>query len=143
MDPHPHCRERWPTPEEHALAIAYTSSYTGGVPTLKLDRATHALTDPTRRRILEIVRAEEKAAGAIAAHFDVSRPAISQHLGVLRDAGLVSTRRAGRQHLYRARPEGLTELHEWMGRFWTSALDDLRVAAESEHRVRTRQGEGQ
>jgi DNA-binding transcriptional ArsR family regulator len=112
------------------------------VPTLTLDRATHALTDPTRRRILEIVRSEERAAGDIAAHFDVSRPAISQHLGVLRGAGLVSTRRAGRRHLYRARPEGLSELHEWMGKFWAGALDDLKLAAESEHRARTKKEDG-
>lgn len=129
--------------EANVLAFAYALSYDLGVPTLTLDRATRALTDPTRRRILEIVQVEERTAGDIAAHFEVTRPAISQHLGVLRDAGLVSTRRAGRQRLYRTRPEGLNELSEWMGKFWAAALNDLKVAAEAEHRARSQHEGGQ
>ncbi len=97
-----------------------------------IDRAAHAVADPTRRAILSMVEAEERTAGSIASSFDVSRPAISQHLGVLRDAGLVTIRQAGRQRFYRARPEGLQSLRAWLESFWTGALDQLQLVAEAE-----------
>ena len=97
-----------------------------------LDSALQALADPRRREILALVRDRELPAGEIAARFDVSRPAISQHLGVLRAAGLVSERRDGTRRLYRARPTGATELRAWLDDFWDDGLARLRRAAEQE-----------
>ena len=75
---------------------------------------------------------DELAAGAIAARFDVTRPAVSQHLAVLRAAGLVTERRDGTRRLVPGRPAGLEPLRDWLGRFWDDSLERLRVAAEAE-----------
>ena len=93
-----------------------------------------ALAEPRRREILELIREHELTAGEIASGFDVSRPAISQHLGVLKEAGLVSERREGTRRFYRARPEGLKELREFLEGFWAFSLDQLKRAAEKEQR---------
>ena len=93
-----------------------------------------ALSEPRRREILQLVRDRELAAGEIAAGFDVTRPAISQHLTVLRNAGLVSERREGTRRLYRARPEGLAELRSFLDAFWEDRLERLKLAAEREER---------
>jgi DNA-binding transcriptional ArsR family regulator len=93
-----------------------------------------AISEPRRREILRMVRARELAAGEIAAGFDVTRPAISQHLTVLRNAGLVSERREGTRRLYRARPEGLAELRSFLDGFWEDRLERLKLAAEQEER---------
>jgi DNA-binding transcriptional ArsR family regulator len=91
----------------------------------------NALADPRRRAILRLVRDIERPSGEIAAHFpEVTGPAISQHLRVLREAGLVAERRYGTRRLYRARPEGLRELRAWLRDFWGDALGDLKDAAE-------------
>jgi len=93
----------------------------------------NSLADPRRRAILTLVRDLERPAGEIAAHFpDVTGPAISQHLRVLREAGLLAERRAGTRRLYRARPEGLRELRAWIRDFWSDPLEDLRDAAEQD-----------
>jgi DNA-binding transcriptional ArsR family regulator len=76
------------------------------------------------------VRDGELSAGEIAGHFDVTRPAISQHLGVLKEAGLVSERRNGTRRLYQARREGLEELKAFLEGFWDERLDALRREAE-------------
>ena len=76
-----------------------------------MEGALKAIAAPRRREILSLVRADELSAGEIAAHFDVTRPAISQHLTVLKEAGLVSERRNGTRRLYKARPEGLIEVN--------------------------------
>ncbi len=94
-----------------------------------------AVAEPRRREILQLVRDDELPAGAIAAHFaDVSRPAVSQHLRVLRDAGLLTERRQGTRRLYRTRPEGLGELRAFLEEFWIDRLDVLKVEAEREQR---------
>jgi DNA-binding transcriptional ArsR family regulator len=80
--------------------------------------------------IMELVRFDEHSAGEIAAHFDVSRPAISQHLAVLRDASIVIERRQGNRRLYRARPEALAETRAYIEEFWQDHLASLKVAAE-------------
>lgn len=95
-----------------------------------------ALAEPRRQEILKLVSDRELASGEIAAHFEVSRPAISQHLQVLKAAGLVHERREGTKHFYLARPEGLAELRSFLQEFWSSALDRLAEAAESEERRR-------
>ncbi len=92
--------------------------------------AAAAIADPIRRRVLELVRDEELPAGTIAAEFPVSRPAVSRHLRVLREAGLVHERRAGRERLYRADPSALTELRNWLDGYWAGRLDALRRLAE-------------
>ena len=101
---------------------------------LPMQTAIQALAEPRRREILELVRDRELTAGEIASGFDVTRPAISQHLGVLKEAGLVSERREGTRRFYRARPEGLKELKEFLEGFWAFHLDQLKREAEAEER---------
>ena len=99
-----------------------------------METALKAIAAPRRRQILRLVRDDELTAGAIASHFDVTRPAISQHLNVLKEAGLVSERRNGTRRLYRARPEGLAELKEFLEDFWSERLEALKREAEQEER---------
>ena len=87
-----------------------------------MEAAARALAESRRREILRLVRDDELTAGAIASHFDVSRPAISQHLGILKDAGMLDERREGTRRLYRVRPEGFDELRRY--------LDELRGERE-------------
>jgi DNA-binding transcriptional ArsR family regulator len=95
-----------------------------------VDAALKAIAEPRRRQILELVRDSELSAGRIAERFDVTRPAISQHLRVLKEAGLVSERRNGTRRLYLARPEGLRELRAFLDGFWDERLEALRREAE-------------
>ena len=99
-----------------------------------MEDALKAIAGPRRRQILTLVRESELTAGAIASHFDVTRPAISQHLNVLKEAGLVSERRNGTRRLYRARPEGLAELKDFLEEFWDVRLETLKREAEKEER---------
>ena len=89
-----------------------------------------AVADPRRREILRLIWAEERSAGEIAAQFEVTRPAISQHLRVLREAGLVSERRDGTKRFYRAVPETLGDLRAYLESYWDEALRSLKKAAE-------------
>jgi DNA-binding transcriptional ArsR family regulator len=102
----------------------------------EVDLVTRAIAEPRRRQILALVRERELSAGEIAASFDVSRPAVSQHLTVLRGAGLLSERRQGTSRYYRARPEGLAGLRDFMDEFWTDRLERLKLAAELEQQRR-------
>jgi DNA-binding transcriptional ArsR family regulator len=106
----------------------------------EMDLAARAVAEPRRREILSLVRDEELSAGEIASNFTVSRPAISQHIAVLREAGLVSERRDGTRRLYRARPEGMAELCDFLNRFWINRLERLRLAAELEQQRRDKRG---
>lgn len=99
---------------------------------MAVDNQLRALAEPHRRRILELVRDREMAAGEIAAHFEVTRPAISQHLSVLKEAGLVVERRDGVRRMYLADPSGLAGLKEFVDRFWVSSLARLTDQAEAE-----------
>jgi DNA-binding transcriptional ArsR family regulator len=99
-----------------------------------MQAALDALAEPRRREILALVRDRELAAGEIAANFDVTRSAISQHVGVLKQAGLLTERREGTKRLYRARPEGLDDLRGFLDEFWSDRLDVLRREAEREER---------
>jgi DNA-binding transcriptional ArsR family regulator len=99
-----------------------------------MQTVVHAISEPRRREILELVRDRELTAGEIAAGFEVTRPAISQHLTVLRNAGLVSERREGTRRLYRARPEGLAELRSFLDGFWADRLERLKTEAEKEQK---------
>jgi DNA-binding transcriptional ArsR family regulator len=100
-----------------------------------VDAALQALAEPNRRAILVLVRDRELPAGEIATHFEVTRPAVSQHLKVLKDAGLVSERREGTRRLYRARPEGLAEVRRYFEDFWDGGLERLKAAAEREQQA--------
>jgi len=95
-----------------------------------VDAVLKAIVEPRRRAILELVSHRELAAGDIAARFDVSRPAISQHLTVLKDAGLLVERRDGTRRLYRARPEALAELRQFLDSLWSDALQSFKTHAE-------------
>jgi DNA-binding transcriptional ArsR family regulator len=97
-----------------------------------VEAALKAIAAPHRRQILSLVRDGELSAGEIAAHFEVTRPAVSQHLNVLKEAGLVSERRNGTRRLYRARPEGLAELKDFLEEFWDVRLDALKREVEKE-----------
>ena len=99
-----------------------------------MEAALKAIAAPHRLRILRLVRDEELSAGEIAAHFDVTRPAVSQHLTVLKEAGLVNERRKGTRRLYRARPEGLVELRNFLDELWGERLEALKREAEREER---------
>ncbi|MCH8206963.1 MAG: winged helix-turn-helix transcriptional regulator [Chloroflexi bacterium] len=99
-----------------------------------LDLAVRAIAEPRRREILRLIQYGELPAGRIASGFDVTRPAISQHLKVLAEAGLVSARKEGTQILYRARPEGLRELREYLEGFWDEGLRMLKEVAEADRR---------
>src|SRR5712691_5152969 len=99
-----------------------------------MEAALKAIAEPRRRQILALVRDEELSAGEIAAQFEVTRPAVSQHLSVLKEAGLVNERRNGTRRLYRARPEGLVELRAFLDEFWGERLEALKREAEREER---------
>jgi DNA-binding transcriptional ArsR family regulator len=103
-----------------------------------MEEAIRAIAEPNRRRILRLVADGELSAGEIAASFEITRPAVSQHLGVLREAGLVSERRDGTRRLYRLRPEGFSDLRAFLGAFWDESLDRLKEAAETEEGRRRR-----
>lgn len=107
-----------------------------------MEAAIRALAEPNRRRILELVADRELSAGEIAASFPVTRPAVSQHLSVLREAGLVAERRLGTKRLYRTRPEGFLPLRTYLDRFWEDGLERLRLAAELEEGRRSGSSSG-
>src|ERR1044072_1957543 len=97
-----------------------------------MQTAIQALAEPRRREILQLIRDRELTAGEIASGFEVTRPAISQHLGVLKEAGLVSERREGTRRFYRARPEGLKELKEVLEGFWAVSPAQVKRGGEAE-----------
>jgi DNA-binding transcriptional ArsR family regulator len=99
------------------------------------DEALRALAEPRRRAILRLVARDELAAGEIAAAFDVTRTAVSQHLTVLKNAGLLAERRDGTRRLYRARPEGLAGLRRFLDEMWASSLDTARRLVETERGI--------
>ena len=102
----------------------------------RIDAVAHALADGTRRGLLRLVRDDERSAGDLAAEFPhISRPAVSQHLRVLHDAGLVSIRPDGNRRLYRARTEGLAEVWQFIDDMWTDQLGRLKRAAERAERA--------
>lgn len=100
------------------------------------DALFHALADPTRRAVLDLLRERSQPAGQIARAFTVSRPAISKHLRVLRQANLVRESRRGRHRFYQLNPAPLKAVDRWLEHyriFWQGKLGDLKAFVESEH----------
>jgi DNA-binding transcriptional ArsR family regulator len=104
------------------------------------DAAFSALADPTRRAVLDLLRAGVRPAGEIARSFTVSRPAISKHLRILRRAHLVEERREGRHRLYQLNPKPLKSVDSWLEQyrsFWTASLENLKSFVEAEYAKET------
>jgi DNA-binding transcriptional ArsR family regulator len=99
------------------------------------DEALRAIAEPRRREILRLVARDELAAGEIAAAFDITRTAVSQHLTVLKNAGLLTERRDGTRRLYRARAEGLDGLRSFLDDVWADALDTARRITEAQRGI--------
>lgn len=106
-------------------------------------QSLNALSDPTRRRIIELLATEEYTSGELVAEFDLSAPAISQHLKVLRDSKLVRVRAEGQRRVYAVNPAGFEELDAWLHRmhgFWSGRLDALEQALRDEEPTRAKPG---
>jgi DNA-binding transcriptional ArsR family regulator len=101
----------------------------------EMDQALHALAEPRRRAILRLVAQSELAAGEIAGFFDVTRSAVSQHLSVLKNAGLLTERKVATRRLYRACPEGLAGLRQFLDQMWVSSLQVARDLVEADREV--------
>ena len=99
-----------------------------------IEKVIHSISEPNRREILNLLRNSELPSSEIATHFAISAPAISQHLKVLEQSGLVTVRRAGTKRYYRIRREGLDELKQYLDSFWDDSLLRLKEAAEAEER---------
>lgn len=95
-------------------------------------RALYALADPTRRIVFERVAKRPQAVGEIARGLPVSRPAVSQHLAVLKEAGLVVARAEGTRRVYEIDPQGLAVVRAWLDRFWDRALDAFKMEVDSQ-----------
>ena len=93
-----------------------------------------ALADPTRRAVFERLREGPRPVGELARDLPVSRPAVSQHLRVLKEAGLVTERKDGTRRLYRIDPAGIAALRDYFDAFWTDALAAFKAAAEAEQK---------
>jgi DNA-binding transcriptional ArsR family regulator len=93
-----------------------------------------AIAQPNRREILRLLAGGEMSAGEVASRFSITQPAVSQHLKVLKDTGLVSERRDGTRRLYSVRAEGLGELNDFLAEVLPVGLERLKEAAEAEHR---------
>ena len=100
--------------------------------------AFKALSDPTRRQVLEALQKGPKSVGAIAAGLPVSRPAVSQHLKVLKEAGMVDDKAEGTRRVYYVDPRGLAALRTWLDQFWDQALAEFQRQIEEENRKQKR-----
>jgi DNA-binding transcriptional ArsR family regulator len=94
------------------------------------EAAFRALADPRRRAMLMLVRGQPRSVNEIAAHFDISQQAVSQHLQVLKDAGLVAVKPQAQRRLYAVRPEGLESIESFLAEFWPASLQRLKQVVE-------------
>ncbi len=101
---------------------------------MSAEAALAALAEPRRRAILMLVRDEAHSVNEIVAHFDISQQAVSQHLQVLRGAGLVAVRAQGQRRLYAVRPEGIESVREFLAQLWPDSLETLKKAIEADRR---------
>ena len=105
--------------------------------------AFHALADPTRRAVLDLLRNGSRSAGEIASSFSTSRPAVSKHLRILRQSKLVHEHRRGRHRFYQLNPEPLKAVDQWLAQyrvFWSAKLASLKTYVESEHAAEVQAG---
>lgn len=100
--------------------------------TMSTDAALKALAEPHRRAILRLVRDDARSVNEIAEHFDITQQAVSLHLKVLREAGLVAVRRDGTRRLYLVDPDGMNSVQEFLAELWPAGLDRLKRVVESE-----------
>src|SRR6266480_1814510 len=105
---------------------------------MDVDAAIRAIAEPRRREILRLVWSAERSSGEIASHFDITGPAVSQHLKVLREAGLVNQRHEGTKHLFSANHQTLRSLRDQLSWMWDENLADLKAAAEEEAKANKR-----
>ncbi len=99
-----------------------------------METVLKAIAEPRRQEILRLIWQRERAAGDVAAHFDISRPAVSKHLRILKEAGLLEERRVGTQRLYRARRERLADARRFLESFWDEGLAAIKRSAEDDAR---------
>ncbi|HEY1735688.1 MAG TPA: metalloregulator ArsR/SmtB family transcription factor [Methylovirgula sp.] len=102
------------------------------------ETALVALADPTRRQVFEHLRRGPRSVGALAEDLPVSRPAVSQHLKVLKDAGLVGDRAEGTRRVYYIDPKGLASVRRWLDQFWEDALTSFAAEAEAQSKSRSK-----
>jgi DNA-binding transcriptional ArsR family regulator len=102
------------------------------------EKILDALGDPTRRAILDTLRRGPRPVGELARRLPVSRPAVSQHLKILKEAGLVTDRPNGTKRLYQLRADALADLRAYLDMYWSAALANLKAVAESDQRTRRR-----
>src|SRR5213596_2733024 len=105
-----------------------------------MDAAIRAIAEPRRRDILRLVWDRERSSGEIASHFEITGPGVSQHLKILKEAGLVTERRDGTRHLFVANRQALRDMRDHLAWMWDDSLADLKRAAENEARRRKRRG---
>jgi DNA-binding transcriptional ArsR family regulator len=102
---------------------------------MSTDAALKALAEPHRRAILRLVRDQPRSVTEIAEHFDITQQAVSLHLKVLLEAGLVGVRREGQRRLYLVDPDGMASLHEYFAELWPAGLDRLRRQVEADRQA--------
>jgi DNA-binding transcriptional ArsR family regulator len=100
---------------------------------MSTDAVLRALAEPQRRRILAVVRDRELPAGEIAEHFDITHQAVSQHLRVLKDAGVLQERREGTRRLYALRPEAIEPVRAFLDELWPASLQRLKRTVETDN----------
>ena len=103
---------------------------------MKADEVLRALAEPQRARIVRLVRDTELAAGEVAEHFNITPQAVSQHLRVLKDAGVLNERRQGTKRLYSVRPEAIESVREYLDELWPSSLSALKHVVENGKRAK-------
>ena len=103
---------------------------------MSVESVLKAIAEPRRQEILRLIWARERTAGEVAAHFDLSRPNISKHLRILKEAGLAKERREGTRRLYRACPGPLDEARAFLESFWDDSLATIKRSAEADARRR-------
>ena len=113
------------------VTVLYKSRLVDSIRPVSAEAAFSALAEPRRRAMLLLVRDGPRSVNEIAEHFDITQQAVSQHLHVLKDAGLVAVRAEGRRRLYVVRPEGLESLEAFLAELWPAGLQRLKDAVES------------
>jgi DNA-binding transcriptional ArsR family regulator len=119
-----------------AGAVCWRSRHQRAEGPTAVEQMLKAMADPRRQQILRLVWGQERAAGEVAAQFDISRPAVSKHLRILREAGLVEERRSGRRRLYRARRESVADMRRFLESFWDEGLASVKRSAEADAQAR-------